>query len=130
MLPVNLMGDAAAATAMVVQSTKKPETESSANANRFNRELSNVRDASRLTVTPLSTIYTYNPVRAHEERLPTFWRRKHPSDQREREHELADGPKPRAYQPLLFDMRTDRVADEYQHGRHAERMGVEVDMRI
>ena len=130
MLPVNLMGDAAAAEAMVVQSTKNSHSASSAKANRFSGELSNLQDASRLTVTPLSTILTQNPVRAHEERLPSFWRRKHPSDQREREQQLADERKPQAYQPLLFEMQTDRVADEYQHGRHAERMGMRVDLTI
>lgn len=129
MLPVNLMGDAAAAEAMVVQSAKK-SSESSAKANRFSGVLSNLQDASRLTVTPLSALLTQNPVRAHEERLPSYWRRKHPSDQRERERQLADEQKLQAYQPLLFEMRTDCVADEYQQGRHAERMGMRVDLTI
>ncbi|MBZ0255621.1 hypothetical protein K8I31_06140, partial [bacterium] len=117
------------AEAMVVQSTKN-SSESSAKANRFSGELSRLGDATRLTVTPLSTILTQNPVRAHEERLPSFWRRKHPSDQHERESQLADERKPQAYQPLLFEMQTDRIADEYQHGRYAERMGMRVDLTI
>lgn len=129
MLPVNLMGDAAAAESMVVQSTKN-SSESSAKANRFSGELNRLGDAARLTVTPLSTILTQNPVRAHEERLPSFWRRKQPSDQNERERQLADEQKPQPYQPLLFEMKTDLIADEYQPGRHAERMGLRVDLTI
>lgn len=130
MLPVNLMGDAAAAEAMVVQATKPSHSGSSAQANRFNSELEILRDTSRLSVTPLSPVYTHNPVRSHEDRSKVFWRRNRDSDRNHSKQQTREESKQEAYQPLLFEMKTDRVADEYQHGRHAESLGELVDMRI
>ncbi|MBI1388853.1 MAG: hypothetical protein GC154_10445 [bacterium] len=128
MLPINILGDAAAAESMVVQSNKPNRNDPRGESDRFDRELERHLDADRLIVNPVSRSSAQRAVSAHEDRRmrsvlkhrTTFSRDRVPLDHPQL-HEAS------ASQPLLFDLYGE---DGFSHNRTDIVPGSLVDVKI
>ncbi|RJP30098.1 MAG: hypothetical protein C4527_10350 [Candidatus Omnitrophota bacterium] len=122
MLPVNLLGDAAAAEAMVAQATKTQHADQVSHDRLFDRYLYLSREEIRLAVQPPSFPASCRQLSVQDYRLP-FQKRQQNKKQKNEQRKFA-------LQPLLFSLETDRVASEYGKRYTELDMGENIDLTV
>ncbi|MEW6236388.1 MAG: hypothetical protein AB1656_13455 [Candidatus Omnitrophota bacterium] len=130
MLPVNPLGDAAAAEAMVAQAAKTQRSDRLAQIDIFDRHLFLKLEQSRLEVQPLSTLFPSQNITQYENKpphsQPTAHRREAPLPEKEERRPLLK--KRQVYQPFLFDMGIDRVFSDYSESAHPPELGRNINV--
>lgn len=131
MLPVNLLGDAAAAEEMVKQCTRTGRADQTARNDIFIRCLQRSMEEHLLTsIRPASGVIEYNPIIPGNETPPKRERHNRPNRKPFQAFRDQPEPTPRYIQPLLFDMHIDRVSQEYQQTDRDIDLGRIVDRTV